>query len=328
MLRKLIPAAILLSGMGAAQAQIAVYGVIDLSYGKNITDDAAGKSATFHSGGDGAQGLASDNSTQGNAATVVGVKGSHDVGAGIQVNFQLETAGITRDGQVGADGQAFFGRQAWAGFSGDFGEFRLGRQDSVAFQTMLAFDLNGGANAASAQGNSGVGPWAPALSRQLHSVQYISPTLSGFKAQVGFVPAGDGAVTIKDKATYSLGVSYTEGPIAVAATAETARTDAVGASSFSSVAGSYDFGVAKVMVGYADGGSNAKGPSVGVVAPVAGFKVGMNYSRNTSNRLVNATEFFVNREVFKNTFGYLDLANVDAAGARQHAYAVGVIYTF
>ena len=140
-MKKLIPAAALLAVMGAAQAQVTVYGLIDMSYGKNeMVGDTA---ATFHSGGD-------SGSSQGNSTTKIGLKGSNDVGSGVKANFKLESGGIDSNGSVNGNGN-FFARQAWAGLSGSFGEVRLGRQDSVPFQVLAGYDLNGAANAACAQ---------------------------------------------------------------------------------------------------------------------------------------------------------------------------------
>ena len=138
---KMIPAAVLLSVLGAAHAQVAapaatVYGVIDMSYGKTISQDAAGKKADFHSGGDEGGG------SYGNSTTRIGVKGSADLGSGIKGNFKFETGGIGTDGSVSSGG-TFFSRAAWVGFSGSFGEVRLGRQDSVPFQSSIDLDLNG-----------------------------------------------------------------------------------------------------------------------------------------------------------------------------------------
>ena len=55
MIKKLGPAAVLLSIMGVAHAQaaapaVSVYGLIDMSYGKNET--IGDTKANFHSGGD------------------------------------------------------------------------------------------------------------------------------------------------------------------------------------------------------------------------------------------------------------------------------------
>ncbi len=311
MIKKLIPAAVLLSLFGAAQAEVSVYGLVDVSYGKSLTDAATdGKSASFHSGGDG---------DQGNSATKVGLKGSTEVSKGLKANFQLETNGIKSNLNMDTP---YFNRAAWAGLSGSFGEVRLGRQDSVAFQTMIGFDSNGAANMASAQGNAGVATWGPG--RQTSSLQYIAPEMKGFKAQIA-LNAKDSDNIDNNKANYAFGLTYTAGPLSAAVTAATASTEA--GTSFSSVAASYDFKVAKAMLGYANGGTNAKGATVGIVAPVAGYNIGLNYSKN-SDTSTAATEFFVNREVYKNTSAYADIGNVDANGTKTTGYAVGLIYAF
>lgn len=314
MIKKIIPAAVLLSLFGAAQAQVTVYGLVDASYGKNEIGVTSESKATFHSGGD-------NGSSQGNSTTRVGLKGSTEVSKGIKANFKLESAGITSEGKVGTTTDtAFFDRAAWAGLSGGFGEVRLGRQDSVPFQTMIDFDFNGAANAASAQGNANVATWGKG--RQSRSLQYIAPAMNGLSIQAGFVPEAEAATS---KAVYSVGLKYSLGKLALAYAGQTADTDA--GASFSSVAGSYDFGVAKVMIGYADAGTDAKGSTVGVVAPVAGFNVGLNYSKN-SDTTAAATELFVNREVFKNTYAYFDYGNKDLKSVKTDAYAIGVIYAF
>jgi predicted porin len=327
LMTKLLPVAMLVGAMGTAQAQVAVYGVIDVSYGKN-DNIKFGEKADFHSGGD-------DFSSQGNSTTRVGVKGSMDVASGIKANFKLETAGITSDGKVGDAGnirdmdgvkpgdQPFFNRQAWFGFSGGFGEVRLGKQDSVPFQAMVDFDFNGASNAATAFGNSGVAAWG--TGRQSRSLQYISPVMGGLKLQVGFVPEGNVA---GDKSTFSAALNYNAGDFAAGVTSESKRTE--GASSFTAFAASYDFKVAKVMASYTDGGTGAKGTGLGVVAPVAGFNIGMNYGKNSDTK-ADATEFFINREVYKNTFVYVDYGNFDRktmVNPKGKAYAMGVIYAF
>ncbi|MDI6748384.1 MAG: porin [Rhodocyclaceae bacterium] len=319
MMKKLIPAAILLTAMGAAHADLAVYGLVDLSYGKNIADDAAGKSARIHSGGD-------DNASQGNSTTRVGLKGSTDIGSGLKANFKLETAGIDRDLRIGKDNKAFFHRQAWAGLSGNFGEVRFGRQDSVAFQMMGAYDFNGQANAASALGNSGVAAWG--TGRQTQSLQYISPNMNGFTAHVGFAGKEDGVDNAK--AASSAGLTYAAGRFSVSVVGESKRES--GGENFTGVSGSYDFGVVKVMVSHADGfyGTPGRGTGLGFVAPVAGFNVGMHYGKNSDTNAA-ATELFVNREIFKNTYAYADFARVNKDSyllPKGNAYALGVIYVF
>lgn len=302
---------------GVAQAEVSLYGLVDLSYGKNEFLEPGNK-ADFHSGGD-------LDSSQGNSVTKLGVRVSNEVAPGLKANANFETAGITSKGEVGsAAGTPFFNRQAWAGVSGTFGEVRLGKQDGVAFQTLIGFDFNGFSNGASAFAYTGVAGYLGAGGRQDRSLQYISPVLGDVKVQLGFQPEGN---VVGAKSNYGLGVTYAKGPIAAAVAFETKRTvtgeDAVG------VSASYDFTVVKVVANYADRGLNQKGVGLGVVAPVAGFNVGANYGRNSDTK-DSALELFVNREIFKSTVAYVDVGRikVDATNTTSTNYAVGVIYAF
>ncbi len=310
-MKKVLAVAALLGLAGAAQAQVTMYGLIDISLGQNEYN--GDKNVQFHSGGD-------NGSYQGNSTTRVGIKGSTLVAPGVKANFDFQTAGITGAGEVGGAGSAFFNRQAWGGFSGSLGEIRFGRQDSVAFQTMIGFDFNGAANAASALGQAGVAIWAPR--RVANSVQYISNDMSGFKAQVGVQLKGDIAGA---EDTGAIGLSYTAGPLAIAYTGESKRV--VGGADFNSVAASYDLTFAKFMVGYADGGENYRGASLGVVAPVAGVNVGLMVGINDNSDKGNAYEFFVDKEIFKGTYAYFDFGTSDKPKT-LNAYAAGVIITF
>ncbi len=319
-LKKLIPGALLLAAVGTAHAGVDFYGLFDLSYGKNENFDNT--SARLHSGGEGDTG--SGGGSFGNSTSRIGLKGGMDIGNGLKANFKFETGGIDDDLRIGKENKTFFRRQAWAGVSGGFGELRYGRQDSVSFQVMGAYDFNGMSNAASALGNSGVAVWG--TGRQTKSLQYISPNMNGFTAQVGFAGKEDGVANAK-QAT-SAGLTYAAGKFSVSVAGESKRVD--GEESFAGIAGSYDFGVVKVMAGYADGfyGTNWKGPNLGFVAPVAGFNVGMHFGKNTGTK-DDATEFFVNREIYKNTYAYFDYGYRDwKDDPNTKAYALGVIYVF
>jgi predicted porin len=339
--KKSLVSALILSGLaGAASAQVSLYGLLDASLGKSILDDANKKSADLHSGGD-------DGSGQGNSTTRIGVKGSTDVGSGVKANFKFETAGITSDGRVGnapsfiatkngagavTDGSVastpFFNRQAWMGFSSGLGEIRLGRQDSVPFQTMIAYDFNGASNGVSALGYANVGPWA--RDRQSRSIQYIAPTMGGLSVQLGAVPKGNVA---GDKATMSAGATYALGAFSASAAFEGKRTTT--GHSFWSLAASYDMGIVKFMAAAADGGPNATGVSFGAVAPFAGASVGFLYGRNNDTK-GSGLEVFANKEVLKNTYAYAEIGRANskamtalgAPAGSAMGYALGVIYTF
>ncbi len=334
MKKNLIAAAALFAVAGAAQAQVAVYGLIDMCYGKSVFSEWVASKADFHSGGD-------NGSSECNSTTRVGVKGSTDVGSGVKANFKFETAGIKSNGAVGEPGQDFFRRGAWASLSGSFGEVRLGRQNSVVFDTMVDYDFNGASNGVSSSGYTDAAVWmAHDSPRQNGTLKYISPNMNGATFMASYKPKGDGTSD-----NFAASVKYSVGPLSVAvATESKVVATGFGSKTFSSLAGTYDFKVAKVMLGYANGGDwsaggTGKGLSVGVVAPVAGFNVGAQYANNTDAAAkMKGYELFVNKEIFKNTYGYVEFgdwktslaANPYSAtfATKASAFAVGAIFVF
>lgn len=315
MKRTLIAAAAMTLAAGAAQAQLSIYGLIDLSYGQSIYSDYLGQDPDFHSGGD-------NGSSEGNSTTRIGLKGSTDVGSGFKANFNLETGGIDSDGGVNGGGN-FFNRQMWGGLSGKFGEVRLGRQDSVVYQNMNGYDFNGASNGVSSGGYSASAVWLPG--RQSRLLTYITPEMSGFKAQIGYVPEGN---TVGGKDTFSGAVTYAAGPLSLTLAGETKRMDT--GSDFVSFAGSYDFKVVKIMAGYSDGDTGIGGLTLGIVAPVAGFNIGAMYAQNNDDD-TKAYELFINKEVFKNTYAYFEYGSSDKASAtslKGDGFALGMIFTF
>lgn len=324
MVKKLIPAAILLALGGAAHAQLTIYGLVDAGITNRVVDQQT--TIDF----------------SGNTTTRLGFKGSRDVGSGLNANFQLE-GGIGIDGA--SSGGQLFGRQAWVGLSSEeLGEVRVGRQDSVPYQAMVGFDFNGGEGVASASAPTAANLGLLQAGRGDRSVQYISPELiPGLRVQVGYqaiVRDGNGVSAIPDqRATASLALSYRLGALSVAATAESKPFDN-GAGS-AAVGASYDFGFVKVALSYSgakelrvldtSGGFNVRsgrGAMVGLVAPVAGFNVGLQYARNTDTT-ASGLEFFVNRPILKNTVAYADLLLVESASkSKDYAYGLGVIHSF
>lgn len=319
----LVVGSLLLGAASLAHAQMTIYGLVDMSYGKSIADDQADRKADIHSGGD-------DGSGQGNSTTRVGIKGGVDVGSGVKMNFRFETGGITSSGEVNPGG-AFFNRQAWLGMSGAFGEVRVGRQDSVPFQVMGGYDFNGMSNGISSGGYTGVGVWA--RGRQSRAVQYIAPTfVQGLSAQAGLVVKGNSTV-VGAKDVLSAGARYETGPLSGGIAFQTKATAT--SKDFVSIGGSWDFKVAKVMVGYADGGRVAaggtgRGPSAGVTTTLAGFNLGVLAAQNTdSGAKSRAAEVFVNKEIFKSTYAYGEAGQFKPSGGNSATgYAAGIIFVF
>jgi predicted porin len=130
-LAALTGAAVLASGASQAQT-VTIYGVIDLA--------AEYISKTPTANGD--KHLKRLN-TGGISPSILGFKGSEDLGGGLRAVFNLEhdiapDTGGARFADIG-----FWGRQANVGLSGDFGTVLLGRQYSPAILTELGTDPRG-----------------------------------------------------------------------------------------------------------------------------------------------------------------------------------------
>jgi len=348
MKKTLIAAAALLAVAGTANAQVAIYGLMDVSVGQGLLDNitaangqkfhlscATGltpgeKDVNFHSGGDNC-------SSEGNSTTRIGFKGGYEVAPGMKANFKLETGGIESSGKVNNDG-SFFNRQAWFGFSSNYGEVRFGRQDSVAFQMMNGYDFNGASNGVSALTFTGVAPYAPG--RQSRSLQYISPGFSGFTAQAG-LQLKDTTANPNAKDVIALSGKFEQGPISAGVSYQSKAAST--GKDFSSIAGSYDFKVVKVMASYTQGGEIANGGTgsgygLGITAPVAGFNIGAIYGTNDDDLAkIKAYELFINKEIFKNTYAYgeygdwkgdLSAFGPGTGDSKAKGFAIGVIYVF
>lgn len=338
MKRTLIAAALSTLAVGAAHADLTIYGLLDGSLGKSIGDDqkleADGvtprnkERINIHSGGDGG-------SSEGNSTTRFGLKGTTDVGSGIKANFKLESSGITSGGDVNTP---FFGRAAWGGFSGNFGEIRLGRQDNIAFQTFIGLDYNGASNGISSAQYSGAGRWL-LLGRQSRSVQYLTPQIGPVKGQLGVQFHDSGTPGGKD--VLSGAATYSAAGATVAAAFQTKATSA--SKDYYGIQGEYDFGVAKFTVGYHDQDTQGRGFTFGGNVTLAGANFGAIYYKETNVTKGSAFELFVNKEVLKNTYAYAEIGVADkkssgpsggtgnglnGGSGKGTGFAIGAIYTF
>jgi predicted porin len=360
-------AALAVVGVASAQSSVTLYGVLDVGFGKVKGGSFGlnnGETYLLQSPGGGtyAQSAAKDGF---NSTSVIGFRGSEDLGGGMKANFNLQTSGL----DLSSSGTALaFGREAWVGLSGGFGEVQLGRSSSVAAKTMGQFDLNG-TSASSALANAGVSAvtWY-GTSRRSDQLQYASPNMGGFQGRVGLTLKGDAtangiAVPATAKDRFTLGLGYANGPLAVAGVYETKATSAL--RNAYALGASFDFGVAKVSATYnrreavgvagfnqLGGGAGTiigtgggKGASIGVVAPIGAFYVGAQYAKNSDTN-AKATELFAGYNLSKRTKVYADYgrvtgvaavaANASAAGnlgnnavpTNPTVFGMGVVHSF
>lgn len=242
MKKSLLALAVLGAFAGAAQAQTAVtiYGVVDAGisrgYGDAVSPTAQGARTFMHSGG--------------SAGSRVGFRGTEDLGNGLKGIFTLENGFNVDDGSFGFQGR-FFGRQAFVGLQhNNFGTVSLGRQQNLVRLALLDFDpfalayAGAASNLLSTYGQ-----------RMDNSLKYATPSFGGFTAEViyGF---GETANTEENR-QYEGSIGYANGPIGVKVVHHTSRatagaTGGIPLARSNAIFGSYNFGVAKLALGFMD----------------------------------------------------------------------------
>lgn len=254
-MKKTLLAAALLAGFaGAAQAQssVTLYGIVDVGLGGG---KVTGSKSTF--------GLTSGNQS----GSRWGLRGSEDLGNGLRANFQLESgfdvgrgtqAQSSTASATNAASDRLFGRQAWGGLSGNWGEVRLGRQvtvssDFFAFTDPFGTGFNQAAASTTFRANS--------TNRTDNTVAYFSPNISGFQAGVGYSFNQNGSGKVDSNTankTFSGGLKYNNGPVGVAVTYEEvdySDNATLGAGSDKKpqaiqVGGTYNFNVVKLFAAW------------------------------------------------------------------------------
>jgi len=110
-----------------AQSGVTLYGIVDAGVEYVSHADSAGHKVFRMP------------SNTGDLPSRWGVKGSEDLGGGLQAQFVLESGFNTDSGTLGQGGR-LFGRQAWVGVSSPYGLWSLGRQYSMTFWSLLNVD--------------------------------------------------------------------------------------------------------------------------------------------------------------------------------------------
>ena len=299
MKKSLIALAVLAaSGAAMAQSSVTLYGVADVA-------------VTHVNGNDNWTGLSSG----ANKTSRLGFRGVEDLGGGLKANFVLE-GGINLDTGDGKSGGATdsgfqFKRQSTVGLAGNFGEVRLGRELTAAYNATARYDVFGGVgigqsrlwdDGAIADPINNVNANAGAVTtnqRISNALTYVSPDFSGFKVGVNY---GFGETTNgnSDSGYLGAGLMYDNGPLSLGLGLERLNSGAntVVASDIDawSLGGSYDFGVAKLLAGYreskvdrATGENKRLGYYVAATAPVGAGTVRVSYNRY-ENELANLKE--------------------------------------
>ncbi len=259
------------AGAASAQTNVNVYGIVDMG----VVSESGGAAGSKVRAGSGVQ-----------SGSRLGFRGTEDLSGGMKALFNME-AGFLADTGASGQGGLLFGRQIYTGLSGNFGTVTLGRQYSLVFlalDTVDPFDYG----LAGAISNLVVNP----PFRINNSVKYSSPSMGGFTAEalygLGEIPGNTSA-----SRQIELSVKYANGPIFVQLARNNAENaTATNTSRNTTLAGSYDFGVAKAAFAYNanknDTTLDSNDTMVGVTVPFGASTVLASYIRKNDKSVANA----------------------------------------
>jgi len=197
-----------------------------------------------------------------------GMRGSEDLGGGLQAVFNIEGGYKQDTGTADAsntpsaiygtgNGGGLFQRRAVVGLAGGFGQLLLGRDYTPGFSALGNWDMLGYGLFGNALNFSvgGVGSFTGSAVRWSNAIQYISPAMSGFTVRAMY-SAGEQQVDPKSRGN-AFGISgvYVMGPITAAVFYENekdASAPSVQTAKKMGIGGQYNFGQFRVGGGYAN----------------------------------------------------------------------------
>ncbi len=145
-------------------------------------------------------------------SSLIGFRGTEDLGGGLKAFFQLES-----NAPPDVGGGAFGGRNSGVGLQGDFGSVLLGRWDSpikIAQIHVDPFGQNTLGNQLSIVGVSGAGNNNEFNRRQNNNIQYWTPNFSGFSARFSY-GANEAKTATANPQTTGFMLDYNKGPVRV-----------------------------------------------------------------------------------------------------------------
>ena len=306
-MKKTLIAIAALAVVGAASAQVTLYGKIDAT---------AKASTTGKSGAAPVADLTKYSiDSAGLSGSRWGVKGSEDLGGGLTASFQLEQGFSVDTGEASNTRQ--FHRQAYATLGGGFGSLSLGRQYGTIDNVIGYLDIQGYtsnsamgsafAAGAHADGTDGSG-------RISNSIVYTTPTVSGFTGVVQYAPGEDKTATAAATAYSGFYAMYSAGPLfvmggyeqrsyqataaaalvpgtAVAGTVFTLGTAAVAAVPSKTISGgmigaTYDLGAVKLSGSIENGNTSGKsdfGYGIGAAIPMGAAVLQLGWAAETQS---------------------------------------------
>ncbi|MDP1657711.1 MAG: porin [Hylemonella sp.] len=301
-------AALAATGAAFAQSSVTLYGRLDAGYQNLVANEAQnGVTAESRSIGGASNNL---------ATSYWGIKGSEDLGGGLKANFNLEQGVSPATGATSTTAGAGFDRISTVGLSGDsWGSLNIGRFYTPYFLNQKSGDVND-AGGMTTWNLTGYNPTTVATPAQgtfglitsivgntdvrANGIHYASPNFSGFNARVMLAPSDNttsGTTTTGTNNNNGVSFGYANGPLTVGLSwgeiviKNTVAVPVESKGTAQGLAGSYDFGVAKLFANWGkvklqadtsvDTYNEKTESNVGVAAPFGKTTVSLAWGRNS-----------------------------------------------
>lgn len=251
--KNLVAAAALMALVGAAQADVKVYGSVEASFGSFENAHVENTSAR------------TTQVSSGNMMTsFIGFSGTEDLGGGLKAEFALESFLRTDTGEAGGANTVnkaggFWSRGSFVALTGGFGKVALGQYDNPLFTSGYTYNPFGSSMAFSPtmrhfyynQGNVAQSKGGTSFDTGfVNSITYETPNMGGFSATAQYSPKESGLAGRGN--SYAVSGTYAAGPFSASLTYVDSGI-AVAYDGDEKVVGfgtSYDFGVLKAFAQY------------------------------------------------------------------------------
>lgn len=316
-----------LAAPAAAQTSLTIYGIVDAG-AVFERGAAAGNSAKLTGGVQ--------------SGSRLGFKGTEDLGGGLFARFALESGFGSNTGAMGQGG-LLFGRQAYVGLGGNWGELTFGRQYTPHYLLLDQADPF----ATGLAGNSA--NLMSTVTRMNNTIKLSSPEMGGVSGELAY---GFGEVAGDSSANRQIGgaIGFARGPLMLKLAHHT-TSDNFGADDARNtlLAGKYDFGKAAASLGVGLnrglGTNDNRDYMLGVTVPVGAGTILASFIRKDDRTAANSdadqwalgyTHQLSRRTDLYTSFARINndpgaaytVGNATEAGSGNKAFNVGIRHKF
>ncbi len=244
-----------MAGRAAAAACVGVLGLGGAAWAQNSVTVFGGADAGLRHVSN-SEGSRNSMQSGNNYTSRIGLRGVEDLGGGLQASFWLESTVNVSNGSAGT-GSTFWDRRATVSLSGNFGEFRLGRDYTPMFRAFAGTDVFAyvgvagmgtlyGTGASSPVGGA-FGTGATTVARANGSFQYFTPNTLGGVYFNGMY-AREGGTDPGSFDFWGARAGYAAGPVDASLFGGSTKIEKTGQSfRLYGVAGNYTIGSVKLL---------------------------------------------------------------------------------